>query len=235
MPAMNVVVTGASQGIGAAIAEAFAGEPGARVALVARNRENLDRVAERCRQRGAEARAFVCDVTRDDSVSAAATEILESWGTPRILVNNAGRFRPGTLEDTDGATLRELLEINLTSALLVTRAFLPSMREAGAGHLFFLASVASLKAYPGALGYCAAKHGLLGLARSVREELKDGPLRVTTLLPGATWTPSWEGSGVPEERMMPATDIARAIVEIQRLSPQTVVEEILLRPQQGDV
>ena len=245
----TVVITGASQGIGATVAEAFASEAdpaeislatagrgqAVRVALVSRSKNKLERVAARCRERGAEADVFPCDVTDDEAVSRTSGEILERWGAPDVLVNNAGAFQPGTLEETTPAAFREQIEVNLTSAFLVTRAFLAPMKARGRGHLFYMASVASIKAYPGGAAYGAAKHGLLGLARVVREETKEAGLRVTTLLPGATFTPSWEGTDLPEERFMSPTDVAQAVLDVYRLSSRTVVEEVVLRPQLGDV
>ncbi|MEO1077528.1 MAG: SDR family oxidoreductase [Bacteroidota bacterium] len=232
---MIVVVTGASQGIGAAIAEAFAAEHGAQVGLLARSRAKLEAIATRCRARGATAEAFVCDVTDDAAVAQAAEAVSARFGAPDVLVNNAGQFQPGALLDTDAAAFRQQVEVNLTSAFLVTHAFLPSMVERGRGHVFFMASVASLQAYPGGAAYCAAKHGLLGLARVVREETKPLGVRVTTLLPGATLTPSWDGTDLPPDRLMPPEDIAHAVVDAWRLSDRTVVEELVLRPQLGDL
>ncbi len=232
---MLVVVTGASQGIGAALAEAFAGEAGARVALVSRNEAKLQKVAERCRARGADAEVFVCDVTDDEAVQQTARAIHNWGGAPAVLVNNAGLFEPTMLLETPPTVFRAQIAVNLTSAFVVTQAFLKPMLDAGRGHLFYLCSTASINAYPGSVAYCAAKHGLLGLARVVREETRDKGLRVTALLPGATFTPSWEGVDLPEERFMPAEDIARAALDIYHLSDRTVVEEILLRPQLGDV
>jgi short-subunit dehydrogenase len=233
--AMVCVVTGASQGIGQAMAEAFAGEPGARLALVARQEGRLAEVAARCRARGAEAAVYPCDVQDDVQVAETARAVLARWGAPDVLVNNAGLFRPGPLLETAAAAFREQLAVNLTSAFVVTQAFLGAMLARGRGHLFFLGSVASLRAYPGSVAYCAAKHGVLGLARVVREETKGRGLRVTTLLPGATFTPSWDGVDLPEERFMPPEDVAQAALAAYRLGPRSVVEEILLRPQLGDV
>lgn len=236
MPSQRVfVVTGASQGIGAAVAEAFAALPGAQLALLARNAARLEEVAARCRQRGAVARTYPCDVTDDDAVQQTATALLQDLGTPAVLVNNTGVFQPGSLLETTPADFRAQLAVNLTSAFVVTRALLPSMIAARRGTIFFMASVASLRAYPGGVAYGTAKHGLLGLARAVREETKPFGLRVTTLLPGATHTPSWEGVDLPEARFMPAEDLARAVVDIYQLSDRTVVEEVLLRPQPGDI
>jgi NAD(P)-dependent dehydrogenase (short-subunit alcohol dehydrogenase family) len=230
-----IVITGASQGIGAAVAEAFAALPGATLALLARNPARLEAVALRCRQQGAVAQAYPCDVTNDTAVQQTATTVLRDLGPPDVLVNNAGVFQPGSLLETTPADFRAQLAINLTSAFVVTQAFLPSMMAARRGTLFFLASIASLRAYPGGVAYGTAKHGLLGLARAVREETKPFGLRVTAVLPGATWTPSWDGTPLPESRFMPAEDIARTLVDIYQLSDRTVVEEVLLRPQPGDI
>lgn len=230
-----VLITGASQGLGAAIAEAFAETPGARLALVARNADNLARVAEACRNRGAEAEIFPCDVTDEAAVAAMAETVTRRFGTPDVLVNNAGAFTPSALHETSPASFREQLDANLTSAFLVTHAFLEPMRARRSGHLFFMGSVASIRAYPGSVAYCAAKHGLFGLARVVREETRELGLRVTTLLPGATRTPSWDGTDEPDERFIPPEDVARTIVYAWGLSDRTVVEEILLRPQRGDL
>ncbi len=234
---MTIVITGASQGIGRALAEAFAEAEGAaaRLAPVARSEDKLRAVAEACRACGAEAQPFPCDVTDDDAVAATAEHVRGTWGAPDVLVNNAGLFEPGALADITPAAFRRQVAVNLTSAFVVTRAFLPAMLERGAGHVFYTASVASIKAYPGGAAYGAAKHGLRGLARNVREETKAHGLRVTTLLLGATYTPSWAASGLPEERFIPPEDVARVVLAAHRLSPRTVAEEILLRPQQGDV
>lgn len=230
-----VVVTGASQGIGQAIAEAFAAEPAAQIALIARNEKSLRNVADRCTALGAEAAVFPCNVTSEEAVNRAADAILQRWGAPDVIVNNAGSFAPGGLLAMTPATFREQIDVNLISAFLVSRAFLEPMIQAGRGTIFFMGSVASIQAYPGSIAYCAAKHGLLGLARVIREETREKNIRVTTLLPGATYTASWSGSGLPEERFMPPEDIARTVLDVYRLDPRTVVEEILLRPQLGDV
>jgi len=231
----TVVITGASQGIGQAVAEAFAREPGARLALVARSHDKLDAVAVQCRGLGAEAAVFVCDVTDDAAVEQTAQAILARWGAPDVLVNNAGLFQPGTVLETPAAVFRRQVAVNLTSAFVVTQVFLEPMIAQGHGHLFYMGSVASIRAYAGGAAYCAAKHGLLGLARVVREETKGLGLRVTTLLAGATFTPSWEGVDLPEARFMPPEDVARTVLDVYRLSDRTVVEEMLLRPQLGDV
>ncbi len=229
------VITGASQGIGEAIAKIFASELKADIALLARNERKLDSVAADCRDLGGNPRKFVCDITKPTDVVRVGKQILHTLGTPSILVNNAGAFTPGSILETDSASFRYQVDVNLTGAFDVTKAFLKSMMDEGKGHIFYMASVASIKAYAGGAAYCAAKHGLLGLARVVREESKEHGVRVTSILPGATRTPSWDGVEEPEERFMPAEDIAKSILEIYLLSDRTVVEEIILRPQLGDL
>lgn len=230
-----VLITGASQGIGAAFADAFAELPEARLALVARSRDRLEAVAARCRAAGAEAEAFPCDVTDEEAVARMAEAVRARFGVPDVLVNNAGSFRAGGVLEMDPADFRQQVASNLTSAFLVTHAFLRGMVARGRGDVFFTASVASVLGYPRGAAYGAAKHGLLGLARSLREETKEHGLRVVALLPGATYTASWAASGLPEDRFMPPEDLARLAVAIHRLSRRSVVEEVLLRPQLGDI
>ena len=109
------------------------------------------------------------------------------------------------------------------------------MMSQRSGTFVFLGSVASIKGYPGGAAYCAAKHGLLGFARALREESMEHGVRVVTFLAGATFTPSWEGAGLPESRFIPPDELARLIVDTSTTSSRTVVEEILVRPQLGDI
>jgi len=230
-----IVITGASQGIGRALAEAFSKEQKSQIVLVSRNKEKLDEVASLCSKNGAETLVLPCDVTQMSDVAVMGEEVKSKWGVPDVLINNAGLFQPGSLLDMEATSFQQQVDVNLSSAFFVTKAFLADMVEQGRGSIFYMASVASIRAYAGGAAYCAAKHGLLGLARCVREETKKHGIRVTALLPGATFTPSWEGVDLPEERFMPASDIAQAVLDIHNMTNRTVVEEIILRPQLGDL
>ncbi len=230
-----VLVTGASQGIGAAVAAQFASTTHAKLALVARNAGNLKVVADRCRVLGGDPRFFRCDLTQDREVDSLMNNLVSQMGVPDVVVNNAGLFRPGSVRDTDVGDFRHQIDSNLISAYAVTHALIAPMMDRGSGHVFFMASVAAVRGYPSGAAYCAAKHGVLGLARALREETKEAGIRVTAVIPGATYTASWADSGIPESRFMPAEDIARAIVDVYQLGDRSVVEELLIRPQLGDL
>ena len=231
-----VLITGASQGIGAAIAQVFAREvPGVRLALVARHAKNLAAVARGCGKAGATAEGFVCDVSDEAAVAEMAAAVTLRCGEVDVLINNAGVFAGAPLAEMKVAEFDRIVAANLRSAFLVTRAFVPAMLQRGRGDVFFMSSIAGLAAYPGGAAYCAAKFGVTGLAKVLRAETRGKGVRVCCVHPGATWSPSWAGSGVPRERLMPAEDVARAFLDVYRLSRRTVVEEIVLRPEQGDV
>lgn len=232
---MIVVVTGASQGIGRAIAKEFSRRNGARIGLVARTEGKLADVAEACENLGGVSLVLPTDVTDDRAVASMAERVQDEWGTPDVVVNNAGIFEYAPLDELTLDGFRKQIDVNLTGTFAVTQEFLPAMRDRQEGHFFFMGSVASIMAYPGNAGYCAAKHGMRGFARVVREETKDEGIRVTTVLPGATSTPTWEGVDLPEERFMAPEDVAKAVVDAYHLSDRTVMEELLLRPQEGDV
>jgi NADP-dependent 3-hydroxy acid dehydrogenase YdfG len=231
-----ILITGASQGIGAAIANVFAQEiRGVRLALVARNGKNLAAMARRCAQRGAKAEFFVCDVSDESAVAALAIAVTKRFGAVDVLINNAGKFKGALFTQTSVADFDHMIAANLRSAFLVSRAFVPAMLKRRRGDVFFMSSIAGLDAYPGGTAYCAAKFGVTGLAKVLRAETKSTGVRVTCVYPGATVSPSWAGSGVPPARLMPAADVARAFFDVYQLSRKTVVEEIVLRPQLGDV
>jgi NAD(P)-dependent dehydrogenase (short-subunit alcohol dehydrogenase family) len=231
-----IVVTGASQGIGAAIAKAFASEVrGVGLALVGRNRANLAAVALSCAKLGARAAIFPCDVADEAAVAAMEAAVRKRFGAVDVLINNAGKYLGAPFLGTSVADFDRVIATNLRSIFLVSRAFAPAMARRRRGDIFNMGSVAGIGAFPGAAAYTAAKFGVTGLSKAMRLELKDKGVRVCCVHPGATVSPSWKGSGVPEGRMMPARDVAAAFVAVYRMSAKTVVEEIILRPQLGDL
>jgi short-subunit dehydrogenase len=233
----TILITGASQGIGAAIAAVFAKElRHARLALVARSEKNLAKVAANCRRLGARsAEIFPCDVTSEAEVAVMGKAVLAHFKTVDVLINNAGIFRAAPFLTTSVADFDEIVAANLRSVFLVSKQFVPAMARRKRGDVFNMSSIAGLAAYPQSAAYCAGKFGVVGLSRVMREELKTSGVRVTVVCPGATASPSWSKSQVPIQRLMPAADVARAFFDIYKMSRRTVVEEIVLRPQLGDL
>ncbi|MNL41342.1 Sepiapterin reductase [compost metagenome] len=127
------------------------------------------------------------------------------------------------------------METNLYSAYHLTRGLLLGMMELKKGHIFTICSTASIIAYPNGGSYCISKFALYGMTKVLREEMKPYNVRVTAILPGATYTDSWKGTDLPEERFMDSRDVAESIWSVYALSSRAVVEEILIRPQLGDL
>jgi short-subunit dehydrogenase len=152
-----------------------------------------------------------------------------------VLVNNTGTFIQGNVSDEPDGALETMLAVNLNSAYHTTRILLPKMMAQKSGHIFTICSIASLAAYPGGGAYSISKYALLGFTRNLRAELKEHGIKVTAVIPGAVYTDSWKGSGVPESRIMETEDLAKMIFSATQLSPQAVVEDIVLRPQLGDL
>jgi short-subunit dehydrogenase len=229
-----VVVTGGSQGIGRALVLSFLGA-GFTVATCARRAEDLAGLAAAHPE--AALHTLPADLSQPADCQRFADFVL-GLGLPlAALINNAGAYVPGRFQDepADGSGLRDMLNVNLLSAYDVTRALLPTLLAQGRGHIFTICSTASIMPYPNGGSYGVAKFALLGYTKTLREEVKAQGLRVTAVLPGATLTRSWEGAGLPPERFIDPADVAAAVLGAFHLSPQAVVEELLIRPQLGDL
>ena len=234
----NIIVTGASHGIGQATAEAFAKLNDANIVLISRNQDKLLRVKKNCEALGARASVYLCDLTDEAVVKITTDQIQNDLGTVDVLVNNAGAFEPGSLLETGRDLLQRQLDVNLHSGFMMTHNLVPNMIKQKSGSIFFIASVVALGAYPLGLAYSVAKHAVVGLAHGVRDELKPHGIRVSCVYPGATLTPTWGDislMGLTAERLMKAEDVAKVILASYQLSEHTVVEDIVLRPQAGDL
>lgn len=232
---MNVVVTGARQGIGKAIAEHFA-RRGDDIFLCSRNMDaTLPWQQALMRDHGVKVMSLNVNMTDRAQVDAFAAAVLKAMGHVDVLVNNAGLFEPGSVHNEPEGQLEKMMAVNLYSAYHLTRALLPSMMKRRSGHIFNLCSIASVQAYAAGGSYSISKFAMLGFSKNLREEMKPHNIKVTSVLPGATMTGSWDGAGIPAERIMEADDIAKLVVNAASLSPQACVEEILVRPQLGDL
>ncbi len=238
--AMKVIVTGASKGIGKAVAEIFAAN-GHDLFLCSRGEVALYKTVEELMTKypdvAIKAKPF------DLSVKEQAIEF-GNWclgfGTPDILVNNAGSFEPGSVHNEPDGTLESQLAVNLQSAYHVTRTVIPKMMErpssgSGRGHVFNMCSIASLHAYANGGAYSISKFALYGFSKNMREEMKPHGIKVTSVHPGAVMSDSWGNYDNSSKRIMEAEDIDKMIFAASQLSVQACVEDIVIRPQLGDL
>jgi short-subunit dehydrogenase len=233
---MNIIITGASRGLGYTLAETFAKE-GHNLYLTARNEVSLYHALEslmgRFPNQRIKAKAF--DLSLKEGSAGFGSWILDQQADVDILINNAGNFIPGSIYNEAEGVLENMLGINLFSAYHLTRALLPSMMKRKSGHIFNVCSIAALAAYPNGGSYSISKFALSGFSKNLREEMKPYNIKVTGIYPGAIYTDSWSGSGVDPNRIMKPSDLAETILQISKLSPAALVEDIVIRPLLGDL
>ena len=233
---MIAVITGASRGIGKAVAEVFALN-GYDLLLSSRSEEKLLTAIEELKTKypNVSIDGKAMDLGRKENCRLLGEWILENADTVDVLVNNAGNFIQGNVSDEPDGAMEQLMNENFFSAYHLTRLLLPRMMQAGSGHVFTISSIAALGAYPGGGAYSISKAALLSFTRNLRFEMTEHGIKLTAVLPGATYTDSWRQSGLPEERFMTAADVAHMIFAATKLSPGAVVEDIIMRPQLGDI
>jgi len=230
-----IVVSGGTKGIGKAIIEKFASE-GFDVITCARTRQSLDSLKKEIDVKyKVDLHGVVADMGTRHGVDAFANAIVALGRPVDILVNNAGYFEPGLITEEPEGALEKMINTNLYSAYHLTRALARDMKKRRSGHIFSMCSVASLYAYPNGGSYSISKFAMLGFSKVLREELKPYGIRVTAVMAGATLTSSWEGTDLPEDRFMKVQDIADTVFGAYSLSPQAVIEELIIRPQLGDI
>jgi len=238
---MNVFITGASRGIGKAVAEIFAAN-GYNLFITSKNEFTLYKTLEELVTKYApvtiKAKAF--DLSVKEEAVKAGKWMIEAGGAPDIIVNNAGTFAPGSIYNEPDGNLENQLATNLLSAYHFTRAILPEMMrhessELSNRHIFNMCSIASLQAYKNGGAYSISKFALNGFSKNLREELKPYNIKVTAVFPGAAMTDSWAGFDNKDKRIMEADDVAKMVFAASQLSIAACVEEIVLRPQLGDL
>lgn len=230
-----IVVTGGTKGIGRAIADRFMAE-GFDAVVCARSIDGLQNADEPI---SSAPRPQLFPIATDLSTREGVTQLLDyihSLNRPvDVLVNNTGVFQPGQIHNEAEGTFEQLINTNVASAYHLTRGLVGEMIARRQGHIFMMCSTASITPYINGGSYCISKFALLGMSRVLREELKPHGVKVTALLPGATLTASWEGTDLPEERFMQPGDVADSAWAAYALSQSAVMEEILIRPQLGDI
>ncbi|MFY0654125.1 MAG: SDR family oxidoreductase [Cyclobacteriaceae bacterium] len=232
----TVVISGGSKGIGKAIAVKFI-QNGYAVITCSRSNEDLAKLEEEITNKNypGSITTFKADLSKKDEVDDFVKFIESQTDQVDVLVNNTGVFLPGEIHSEKEGNLELMMETNLYSAYHLTRGLVGGMIERKVGDIFNICSVASQTAYANGGSYSISKFAMYGMSKGLREELKPHGVRVTSVLPGATLTASWDGVDLPEDRFIKSEDVADAIWSAYSLSRNSVVEDLVIRPQLGDI
>lgn len=231
-----VWITGASSGIGRALAEEFASR-GDSIAATARNLSNLAALQGQIEASSGTCKVFQCDISNADQVRSSAELIGSTMGSIDILINNAGVTYFKDFSDTTIEQFDEVIATNLRGLFLSTKAVLPNMLERGSGLIINVLSYAAKATYTGSSVYSASKAGAEAMMNVLRAETRNKGIKIINVHPGAVFTPIWH----PKHRekyghqMMKPADIARVMFELSRQPPSMVIEDVVIRPQVGDL
>lgn len=230
-------IVGASRGIGYSCAEALARE-GYNMALSGRDEQALQAAGARLATKNIEVISVLCDILVEEQVKTAYKKIVAHFGkTPDMLINSAGVTRWSTFSDTTIEEFDKTIATNTRGMFLTSREVLRDMYAKSSGTIVQILSVAAIKGYKHGAAYGASKFAALGFTNALREEARQHGVRVIAVFPGATDTEIWDKDDRAKyhDRMMQPEDIAQAILSAMKLSNRGLVEEILLRPIQGDI
>lgn len=226
------IISGGSRGIGFAVAQQLILD-GFFVHIIGSNLENLKQAVA---QLGADnAQSSLCDMSSPKEVISLSQNLSSLYPQLQILVNNVGAFLPGAMMDEPSGQWEKEWELNVSSAYHLTRGLWSNLKATSRSHVFNMCSIASIVSYSAGGTYAVTKHALLGFSKSLREEGRPYGIRVTSLLPGATLTDSWAGVDLPKERFMSAESVAKVLSVAYQINEDTQMEEVLLRPIQGDI
>ncbi len=234
----TVLVTGASSGVGAAIAKAMALAGATEVLLLARNEDALNNVAAEIAASGGKARIYLVDLSDPNKTSETAHRILDETGGPDILINNAGSGQWKFLEDTTPEQIQYMMAVPYFAAAWLTRAFLPAMRLRGSGHIVNISSSASRFVWPGATAYIAARWAIRGFTEALRADLYNTDIGVTLYESGAIKSPYWLHNPGSRERIpkigklipvLTAEQVGKAIVAGVRADKRLIVIPFMMK------
>ena len=227
----NVLVTGASRGIGFAIARRL-GKMGARVAICARNSDDLKNAESRLRAEGTEVFSRAADITHGDQIAVLVDKTQQALGSIDILVNNAGIGIFGALQERSEQDWDSVINTNLKSVFLVSRLVIPEMIRKKSGYIINISSLAGKSTFAGGGIYCASKWGLLGLTGCMAEDLRSHGIRVSAICPGSVATEFSSHAGKDASKMLHPEDVAHAVAALVSQAPGSFISEVLMRPTQ---
>ncbi len=223
------LVTGASRGIGLAIARVLGGMS-ARVSICARNSETLEQAEASLRAEGIETLAVRADMTRDEDISALVGQTEGTLGPIDILVNNAGIGIFGPFHQLSEEDWDAVMNTNLKSVFLVSRAVAPEMIRRKTGHIINISSLAGKNTFANGAIYCASKWGLLGLSGSMAEDLRAHGIRVSAICPGSVATDFSMHAGKDPSKFLQPEDVAHAVAALVTQAPGSFISELEMRP-----
>ena len=230
-----ILITGATKGIGLATAHLFALN-GYGIITCSRSKEDLLKFKEKFMDSyTVPIQTYHGDLAQGAFIDEMCKDCIGHNKIPAVLINNAALFWSGGILDEASGNLERMLAVNLYAPYELCRKLIPAMLENGGGDIFNISSIASIKSFPDGGIYSISKHALSGLTKALRTETLNTPLRVILVIPGATYTSSWDGVSIPPERLMPPEDVASSIYSAHQLSGRSVIEEIIIRPKQGDL
>lgn len=230
-----IVVTGGTKGIGRAIVEKFA-SMGYNIVTCSRTKSQLVTMNSEIETKYKVALHYLeVDMSERRDIEMFVNFIRSLDEPVEALINNAGFYISGQLHSEDEGILEEMMKTNVYSAYYLTRGLLEDMIARKKGHIFNICSVASIKIFPNGGSYSVSKFALYGMTKLLREELKEYNIKVTAILPGATFTSSWDENTINPERIVKPTDVAEAVFSAFTLSSSAIVEEMIIRPQLGDL
>jgi len=228
----TALVTGASRGIGFAIARSL-GRMGARIGICARDAKRLQDAARVLQNDDIQILAAPADVSSAKDIAALAANTEKTLGPIEILVNNAGIGYFGPVQDADEKNWDAVLDTNLKSVFLLTKAVAPGMMARRTGHIINIASLAGKNAFKGGSIYCASKWGLMGLTECMAEDLREYGIRVSVICPGSVATEFGSPTSKKDpKKMLQPDDIAHAVEMLVTQAPQSFISEVLIRPTQ---
>jgi len=225
------LVTGASRGIGLAIARSLA-KMGAKLGLCARDPKRLEDAASDLRAGSTSVVAIPADVRRADEIASLVKGIEQALGPIEILINNAGIGYFAPVHEASEANWDAVLDTNLKSAFLLSKAVAPGMIQRRGGHIINIASLAGKNSFAGGGIYCASKWGLLGLTQCMAEDLRPHGIRVSAICPGSVATDFSPHTGRDTSKMLQPEDVAHAVETILTQTPQSFISKVVLRPTQ---
>ena len=232
----TLIITGGSKGIGRSISIKFA-KNNFDIFTCSRNQDELNKLESEIKSINPKIKVstLVSDLSTKEGSLNFIDFVIKNTNKIDVLVNNVGTFIPGKLIEEEDSALEQMINFNLYSNYWVTKGLVNLMTNKKEGHIFNMCSIASKVAYANGGSYCISKFAFYGMSQCLREELKDFNIKVTSVLPGAVRTGSWDGTLLPDDRFIKPDDVSSSIYSAYNTSKGATIEEIIIRPQLGDI